>query len=499
MKNKFLATCATIGIAALSFISLSSCDEGSMNAFLSSLNDQNIANLIDAYNGCPNLQSQYEQAVQEEGQLITIQELKQGMENNTVGFSMAMLLNKSGVNKLFEKATDWSKFTYGTNGVNVTLKLPTINLDGCPQDVLTNLMTELQGDTYYASQIRERNEISCITMDLPISVSYLVGNYEFSAKVGLPIYGKIKGDDPNNAEDYAKGLRTAIFADLKHAQMVDLQLGGLNPLYSNVIQTAINLAWQHFISKEFRNYALFDIGAWEVGNKEIKMIAGAPIVNSRSKTIQLGMYSNVVSAKNSRTAIDDAFPDNADIGLNIHPDLIRGLIARMMREGHIKSDVTQDTNNFMVTMPNIADEYPETEMLKYDWYNEDPQGWGKYFSMAFRMWSNNTSMMCGYIDLIAGLNAEITENKFEIGIGNVHAGKSSGGMTLVATAINTVTQSDFFQGVLDYTKISFNFNEIEVSGTQNDETGSNMQKQEMGAMKFTIDGNGISLFLNFMD
>ena len=499
MKNRFLATCATTGIAALAFTSLSSCDEASMNYFFASLSSQNIVEMLDASNGCPNLQTELNKALEEEGELISIQELKEGIENNTAGFSMALLLNKSGVNKLFAKATDWSKFTFGTSGVNVSLKLPTINLDGCPRDILTALYTDLQGNNYYTSQIRERNEISCITMDLPISVSYLVGEYEFSASVGLPIYGMIKGDDESIPEDYAKGLRTSIFADLKHAQMINLSLGDLNPLYTKIIQNAINLAWQHFVSKEFRNYALFDVGAWEVGNKEIKMIAGAPIVNSDSKTIQLGMYSNIVSANNSRTAIDYAFPDNADIGLNIHPDLIRGLIARMMREKHIKNNVTADSMDLVVTMPNIADEYPEADMLKYDWYNEDPQGWGKYFSLAFRLWNDSHNMSCGFIDMIAGLNAEITENKFEIGIGNIHAGKASGGLSLVASAVNAVTQSEFFQGVLDYTKISFNYNELEFSGKQNDETASNMEKQPMGAMKFTIDGNGISLFLNFMD
>jgi hypothetical protein len=473
-----------------------------MNQFMSSISDQNLIDLIDASNGCPTLADSMDKALRAEGELISIDELKRGMEDGTVGFSMALLLNKNGINKLFKKASDMTKYTYSPDGMGLTsvsLKAPTIQLTGCPKDLLTNLMTELSNDPHYKKQIQERNEISCITMDLPINVKVTGWNGEINASVGLPIYDMIKGDNPANAEDYAKGLRTSIFADLKHAQIVDLDLG-IAKQYEVVIKSAINIAWQQFVSKEFRNYALFDIAAWNVGDGEIKMIAGAPVVKSESQTVQLGMYSNIVSAKSSKTAIDEAFPSNADIGLNIHPDLIRGLIARMMKEKHIENNVSAENIDFMVTMPNIADEYPETEMLKYDWYNKDPQAWGKYFSLAFRLWNDSKTMTCGYIDLIAGLNADITDSKFTIGIGNVHTGKAAGGLSMVSTFANAVTQSQFFQDVLKYATISFNYNELEVSDSKNNETGdAGMSKTEMGALKFTIDGNGISLFLNFLD
>ena len=509
MKRNFLTTCALSAVAALALTSSTSCDENTLNSLLN-------GGILSSLSGCPDLNTQYQAAVQAEGELISIEELQAGMANGTVGFSMALLLNKSGVNKLFKAATDWN-YSYDTSIGKVTLKFPTIQLDGCPKDQLTKLLTELQSDTayfnsYYAQQVKENNEISCITMSLPIEISALggfLGNTEISADIGLPIYGKIKGDDPNNAADYAKGLRTSVFADIRHAQLIHLKgVGGKD--VSSAIETGVNLAWQYFVSSKFKNFALFDIGAWEVGNKDIKLIAGVPIVKSDSKTIQLGVYSNIVSATNSVTAIDYAFPANADIGLNIHPDLIRGLLARMMRELKGTSDETyidtniNDTDNNMkykVTMTNIAKEYPEDQLLKYDWYSNDPNdpnNWGKFFSLAFRLWSD--SGLCGYIDLIAGLNAEIDSGgKFSIGIGNIHAGKSYGGLTLVATAINMITGTPFFKGILDYTTISFNFNEIGVSKQKDDEEASNMSNTQMGALKFTIDGNGISLFLKFTD
>lgn len=494
MKRSFLATCALMGASAFFLTSATSCDLDG-NDLGKYIGPDTIGGIVNGMAGCPNLEAQYQEALNSEGELISIDQLKQGMADGTVGFSMAMLLNKSGVNKLFAAATDF-KYEIDVSVAKVILKLPTIQLDGCPKDQLIKLLEDVQKDSafynsYYADQIRQNNEISCITMDLPVQVKSLISDTTYGVKVALPIYGKIKGDNPSNAEDYAKGLRTSIFADLKHAQLID---------FAGIPQAAIdiiNLAWQQFVSNQFRNVSLFDIGAWNVGNGDIKLIAGAPIVKSDSKAIQLGVYSNVVYARNSTTAIDYAFPDNADVGLNIHPDLIRGLLARMMKEGHITSDAKLENNDFKVTMTNIAKEYPENILLTYDWYNQNPQNWGKYFSLAFRLWSN--SSICGYVDLIAGLNAEITEKKFSIGVGNVHAGKSDGTMSLFAAGINAITDSAFFHGILDYTTVSFNFNEIGVSTKKEDESGESLKNAEMGALKFTIDGNGISLFLNFVD
>ena len=247
MKNKFLATCAFLGAASFSLATLTSCD----------IDDINLGSILDGATGCQNLDTKYEEAVRSEGELITIQQLKDGMKDGTVGFSMSLLLNKEGVNKLFRAASDFTKYSYKGDGYTLTLKVPTIQLSGCPKSQLMAIYNELQKDVgyysnyfaydYYAQQMREDNEVSCITMDLPVEVQVpILGKTTQKITVALPIYSKIKGDDPANEADYAKGLRTSIFADLKHAQLIEFGALENIPVVGSYIIPAINLIWQEF-------------------------------------------------------------------------------------------------------------------------------------------------------------------------------------------------------------------------------------------------------------
>ena len=455
---------------------------------------------------CKNVDSQYQNAVQNEGELLSNDELKAGMANGSVKYPMAVSLNESGINKLLRSATDWD-YSYAIGeGTTITLGFPTIHLDGCPVDMLSTLQTELQADAnyynlYYAPQIRANNEISCITMEMPFELHGVLSQGTITASVNLPVYTTTKGNDPGKPEEYAKGVRTVLFVDLKHAHILSFNSS------VSMIESLLNTAWKYLVSNQFKNFALFDIGAWAVGNKNIKLIAGVPTIKADSRTIQFGVYSNLVWAKNSATTIDDALPDNADIGLNIHPNLIRGILARMMRETKETSDDTyiattlEDAEaglNYKFTMVDWNEEYPQEQLLNYDWYKQNQANWGKYFSFAFRLWSNSSP--CGYTDLISGLNAEIgASKKISIIIGNMNAGKSNGGPVMNATIMNMLTNTQFFRDILSYTAISFNFNEIGVPSRKDDEDGSSMVNAQMETISLTVDGNGISMFNKFSD
>jgi hypothetical protein len=108
------------------------------------------------------------------------------------------------------------------------------------------------------------------------------------------------------------------------------------------------------------------------------------------------------------------------------------------------------------------------------------------------------------MDLLAGMNMVVTDRKFKIGIGNIHAGYSDGAMSVVGGALNSIASTNFAKSLLEYTNISVNFNEMSVSSSNGQD--DSMKKAEMVAymdenehFQFSITGTGINLYLNFLD
>ncbi len=438
MRKLFLA----LGMSAIALTSLASCD---------------LDSVLGSDEQCVQYEQMYQTDIKEEGRLLD--------HINTDGdFSMAMTINASGLQKLFDAANEWS---YSSFGIGV----PSIGIGGCTG---ANLLYDYPGSID-----------NCLSFTIPVNIA----SFKASATFGIPITDEIKGD------------KTSIYINLKKAEILDLQANGkhLDTIASKLIETGIH-AW---LDSDLPKVHLFDIQAWEIGDNNVKMYAGAPRMNFNSKTVTFGMYSNIFFSQTASVTWDQNMPQDAEIGLHIHPDLIRGLLSRMLNEGHISDNVvlsedgsapTNDLNSdrgFKVSMANIARDYPQDMLLEYS------SDWANYFTFAFRLWSTDT--FCGYMDVLAGLHLSITDSKFEIGLGNVHMGKSSGWMTLTALTGEALISTPFFQEVLNYANLSFNFNEFSVSTDKGKSDG--MRKAQMGAdhIQFDIDGNGISLFLNFLD
>lgn len=430
---------------------------------------ENFMDLISTPEGCQNFELEYQQSVNDEGKLLdTI--------NPHGDFSMALVLNARSINKLFKAATVWN-YDLNIGLGSLKLQLPTIQVGGCRPNGSVFLY-EYTG-----------NIDNCLTMTIPAEGS-IIGFGEIGASItfGVPVEAVIHGTQ-----------KSSINIDLKRAQLLHISGkaggsgGSLNTIVVQGIETAIKL----FFSDKLTTVNLFDIQAWEIGDKQIKMLAGGPRVNQAKGTLTLGMYSNLYYTKTATVEADADFPTDAEIGIHIHPDLIRGLIARMMYEGHISretqlgsaSDPQGGSNGgFKVTLANMGRDYPQDYLLALD------DNFKKYFTLGFRLWKTNDTF-CGYMDLLAGIQMSISDQQFSVGLGNIRAGKSAGAMTLFASIINTIVDTPFFKQVLQYTNISLNFNEITVG------EGPTSRKAAMESkhIELNLNGNGISLFLNFLD
>lgn len=463
MKNNVLLALATIAVSAISLTSLTSCD----------LDEKTVNDIVGIVDGvikcsaedvCTQAQQGLTKAINEEGMLAE--------HINTDGdYSMALTLNATGINKLFQASSDW---TYDSVGVGI----PVLHVGGCRKQT-TSIISSL-GLSAYKGNIDQ-----CIAVEIPLKIKSI--NLNVSATFGAPVIAKLN----------ESAGKTDIYLDLSQAQLIDAQYDGssLGALASSLITEGIHLVLDDYL----KSVHLFEIQAWELGDNGIKMFAGAPRVNEAMGTLTFGMYSNIKFAQSGSVdwAYEASFPSDAELGLHIHPDLIRGLLARLMYSHNIETDVDFGaapeglaTSKFTVTMANMAAEYDQAWLLSH------VPNYADFFTFGFRMWS--TENVCGYMDLLAGLQIVINDDMFKIKAGNVAAGNADGCMQVVGGVTSLITDTDFFKQLMDKAEITFNFNEIEV---KDDKAEGGLRKAKMGSNKFEFktDGTGISLFLNFLD
>lgn len=468
--RKFLMA---LGFSALALTSVSSCDFDSLvkgDEFTQCLGINNANDILtglvnvsmDAQN-CPRFDALYQQTVKQEGELLSIEEVNQ-MIRDDADFSMAISLNATGVKKLFDQSVSWA------NQFPVV-----IDVGGCRDRSASVIDKGLQVE-------------NCLAFGFNIK--------GYNVIFGVPMTSVIKRDGQDG-----QGDRTSVFASLQSAQIIELTG---NSFADYALESVIHAAFDKYL----KDVHLFDIAAWNIGNGDVKLFAGAPKVQIDSatgyKALEFGMYSNLYYAQRDAVNIARDMPQEAQIGLHIHPDLIRAIIGRMMTE--TKSEDPEDTyitrkvmldesatsvsqtGGFHVTLTNIAENYPEARLMacSADWRN--------YFTLGFRLWS--TESFCGYMDILAGFKIELSNSKFSIGVGNIHGGLSEGAMSVTNGVFNSIVTTDFFKGLLDYTNISVNFNEF----TVNNADGTNRKADlSSDSIRFGLNGSGINLYLNFLN
>ena len=451
---------------AFALLTFASCDE--LNGVLEGdefTQCMGIDTVSDVLNGlisasqdevmCPNFQTRYQEAIAKEGELLSDEELT-NMVNQNGDFAMSISLNATGIKKLFENSVSWA--------------------DSFP------VVIDVGGCRKYNDQSE-----NCLAFGFTISGYDII--------FGVPIESKLEPELN----------KTSIMANLEKAQIINLTGSSIADY---TIESAVKLAFNGYLKR----YSIFEIAAWNIGNNDIKLYAGAPKVHiddeSGYKALEFGMYSNLAYTQDAINIARD-MPHDAEIGLHIHPDLIRAIIARMMTEKDASSDdsyITRDVSLASSTSTSSTTSSSPTgfhvSMTDFSLYPQErlyacSSDWRDFFTLGFRLWS--TESFCGYMDIVAGMKISISDSKFTIGVGNIHGGQSEGALSLTNGILNAITTSDFFKQVLDYTTISLNFNEMEVSDDNG--TGDKMRKVTMDSDTFVLnlDGSGISLYLNFLD
>lgn len=483
--NSWFKSLAVSAIATLSITSISSCgfDGGSSNGDSCSWGNP-VTDIFDIASGanCNQTATDYAAVVGKQGSLLSIDTVESRMQKYPKDFSMALVLNQTSINKLFRASANW-------NFAGFDVELPTIQVGGCRPNA--------DYDDFTGAKISSDN---CLSLVFGMGI----GTYGVNVTLGVPVTTAIKGKDENDG----KGLRTSIFADLPKAQLLDASLksgnsvSSLNPLAKNLIETGI----KSLLKGQLKRVFLFDVSAWKMGNGNIQLLAGGPVTNDKEGTLTLGMYSNIdlgipdeSLGETARVTWEESFPKDAEVGLHIHPDLIRGILSLMFHEQFIADDLTLDTASASSSAPN-AFEVTMADMTEYPMQTLMTCGdeWRDYFTVGLRMWS--TKDVCGYFDILAGFNLDASTSKFEIGVGNIRAGKAKGIGALAKFGIDTITNTQTFQDLMKQATLSLNYDQFSVPTSKGSEDGITDVKQvATDAVDFHVDGNGISLYLNLLD
>jgi hypothetical protein len=128
------------------------------------------------------------------------------------------------------------------------------------------------------------------------------------------------------------------------------------------------------------------------------------------------------------------------------------------------------------------------------------ENWRKYFTVGLRFWMLDNA--CGYADLLAGLNLTASESRFTMSFGNVQVGKSEGVGSAFKIVFNTFKETQTFKDILNFAELSFNYDQFKVPTQKDNEEASTTKvavKPASDKVSFNVDGNGISLYLNFVD
>jgi len=103
----------------------------------------------------------------------------------------------------------------------------------------------------------------------------------------------------------------------------------------DLLEPVIADAATFIIQEELGDTELFELGAWTFGDGDVKLLGRGPIIEPDFGTIVIGIHTNLVRPLSGSVAVDPALPEGADIGLQLHPELVQTMIQRMLHEGHI--------------------------------------------------------------------------------------------------------------------------------------------------------------------
>lgn len=407
---------------------------------------------------CTTHQNNFEQSVAQEGQLDQVALEAAAFDPANTQYPMAVLISQPAINKLFAAVAGQdlpdiplSANVLGYNvGVTISPQLPLIQIGGvnnCVECLLTQvgmgLTFNIEGVTFGGSG---------------------VGTYQFPLLM-------------TPRQDLAS---TSVVAGFDALEVLDLQLSvNLGNYPTDAIlgffKPYIERAVQNQIRTRFGQTNLVDLESWDIGDGDVKLVGHGPHIDAPTRSIVIGMHSNLLRPSSAVLDWQPGLPEGADIGLQFHPELVQSMLGRLMNEGHIARSYTESgqadpSGAHQVTLNHMR-AANDSDLLQ----------------TSFRLWRTGGGF-CGFADLQAGLGLRISDKQLKLQVQNVQVTDSAGAGQLLQYA-SSWAGSDFLDRLVGFSELTLNYDRFSLP--------NNLQA-DMSAEAFalSLDGRGLSLFLN---
>ena len=277
------------------------------------------------------------------------------------------------------------------------------------------------------------------------------------------------GLQPNGLES------TKVLAGLASASLVSIDLDiGIDDSIMNAIEPFIATATTAIIQETLGDTELFEMGAWDIGDGDVKLLARGPIIDADAGTVVLGIHSNLIRPLSGTVALNNTLPEGIDIGMQFHPELIQTMVQRMMHEGHVGRSYD---------MLGAEDQEGDHKVT----LNFMQSGDSELLTSSFRLWRTGGGF-CGYADMQADLGVSISDRAISLDVANLAVTEGVGAGELLLAADDWY-QSNFTEDLLHFSELTINYDEFTLPGDK---------AADLGAESFLLelDGSGLNVFLN---
>lgn len=404
--------------------------------------DDLLANLGGS---CSEQRVGYESAVTSAGQL---------RENvaSEGAMAMAVVISQPALNSLLSKtgainlapirheSPDWGR-------LRITPSLPALSIEA-----ITDCPTCILADT---------------TFDLWLDVSG-VGQFDgsVSVKAGVPVSLTSISD-----------RKTGLIAGLSNVQIAGVSIAvegydtsdipGLDGLLGELAET--------FLEGEVGDRTLTKLDSFRVG-EGVLLAARGPTISTASRTIVLGMHSNLMTSQTASVEAQAELPAGIDVALQLHPELLHLLANRLVFEDEIPQSYDADGN---------ADPLGDDHVLLTSMQTTE----GGLLHTGLQVWRTGGNA-CGVLDVVSDLGLAVTAQGITLEAQNFEVVGGQGAGEIIAEA--SWLAGDFLGALTDNLELTVNWADVGL-GTSADEPAG------LAPSGLFVDGRGITVQLNIAD